>query len=115
MVTFIAFFVLGCDIAMKQRVRSRNELPGALWHIFHPQDKFKIRDFLKKVAIEKGKRLDPHDDPIHDQSTYLDQGLRQRLYVEYGVQGKRQILQFMAFLCYLSYKPIRSMPYCLKF
>jgi lysine-specific demethylase 3 len=39
------------------------------------------------VAIEKGKRLDPHDDPIHDQSTYLDAQLRRRLYTEYGVQG----------------------------
>jgi [histone H3]-dimethyl-L-lysine9 demethylase len=39
------------------------------------------------VAIEKGKRLDPHDDPIHDQSTYLDAQLRNRLYKEYGVQG----------------------------
>ena len=73
---------------MKLRVRKRNELPGALWHIFHPQDTVKIRDFLRKVALEKGKRLDPHDDPIHDQSTYLDQDLRQRLYTEYGVQGK---------------------------
>ena len=39
------------------------------------------------MAIEKGKRLDPHDDPIHDQSTYLDTHLRNRLYKEYGVQG----------------------------
>ena len=42
---------------------------------------------LCQVAIEKGKRLDPHDDPIHDQSTYLDTHLRNRLYKEYGVQG----------------------------
>merc|ERR1719464_851448 len=32
-------------------------------------------------------RLDPHDDPIHDQSTYLDAKLRRRLYQEYGVRG----------------------------
>ena len=78
---------LGCDILMKRRVRDKNELPGALWHIFHPRDTIKIRDFLRKVALEKGKRLDPHDDPIHDQSSYLDQELRRRLYLEYGVQG----------------------------
>ena len=28
-----------------------------------------------------------HDDPIHDQSTYLDGDLRARLYREYGVAG----------------------------
>jgi lysine-specific demethylase 3 len=40
-----------------------------------------------RVALEKGKRLDPHDDPIHDQSSYLDGNLRTRLYQEYGVRG----------------------------
>ena len=77
----------GCDIITKRRVRDRNILPGALWHIFHPDDTIKIRDFLKMIALEKGGRLDPHDDPIHDQSTYLDVHLRKRLYKEYGVQG----------------------------
>jgi len=77
----------GCDIIMKRRIRQRNTLPGALWHIFHNEDKNKIRDFLNKVALEKGMRLDPHDDPIHDQSTYLDAKLRRRLYQEYGVRG----------------------------
>lgn len=76
----------GCDLIMRRRVRD-GELPGALWHIFHPGDTNKIRDFLNKVAIENRRRLDPHDDPIHDQSTYLDAKLRKRLYVEYGVQG----------------------------
>ncbi len=46
-----------------------------------------IRSPLFKVAVENGKKLDPHDDPIHDQSTYLDSRLRQRLYTEYGVHG----------------------------
>ena len=77
----------GCDIIMKRRIRLKNTLPGALWHIFHPSDTIKIRDFLNKVALEKGMRLDPHDDPIHDQSTYLDVKLRRRLYQEYGVRG----------------------------
>lgn len=77
----------GCDMLMKKRVHDPHCKPGALWHIFHAGDTNKIRDLLKKVALEKGKRLDPHDDPIHDQSTYLDGELRMRLYEEYGVQG----------------------------
>ena len=80
---------------MKNRARQAAEdgrLPGALWHIFHPSDTVKIRDLLKKVAFEKKKRLDPHDDPIHDQSTYLDGNLRMRLYTEYGVQGNYKTL-----------------------
>ena len=77
----------GCDILMKRRVRIHNAIPGALWHIFHPKHTSTIRNFLNKVALENGKRLDPHDDPIHDQSTYLDANLRIRLYKEYGIQG----------------------------
>ena len=44
------------------------------------------------MALEKGKRLDPHDDPIHDQSAYLNGPLRLRLYKEYGVRGNELIL-----------------------
>ena len=77
----------GCDLSMKKRVRDEGKLPGALWHVYHPGDTTKIRDFLTKIAIENHRRLDPHDDPIHDQSTYLDAELRARLYAEYGVTG----------------------------
>ena len=77
----------GCDLSMRRRVRDEGKVPGALWHIYHPADTTRIRDFLTRVAIENHKRLDPHDDPIHDQSTYLTAGLRARLYKEYGVSG----------------------------
>ena len=90
-VNFSIAVFLGCDGMMKDRCRraaADGRLPGALWHIFHPSDTPKIRDLLNKIALENRKRLDPHDDPIHDQSTYLDEHLRQRLYTEYGVQGK---------------------------
>merc|ERR1712179_215643 len=60
---------------------------GALWHVFHPRDADKIRDFMNKVSIEKGHKLEPHNDPIHDQSVYLDGNLRGRLFKEYGVVG----------------------------
>ena len=85
------FFFPGCDILMKERARRPGEMPGALWHIFHPEDTVKIRHMLNRIAREKGKRLDPHDDPIHDQSTYLDGSLRMRLYQEYGVQGNASL------------------------
>ncbi|XP_043191367.1 lysine-specific demethylase 3A-like [Amphibalanus amphitrite] len=75
----------GCDQLTKRRVR--DELPGALWHIYHAADADKIRDLLNKVAIERGDQLEPHHDPIHDQSWYLDGPLRRRLYEEYRVEG----------------------------
>lgn len=62
-------------------------MPGALWHIYHARDSDKIRDLLNKVAIERGDKLEPHHDPIHDQAWYLDGPLRERLYKEYGVEG----------------------------
>ena len=37
-----------CDITMA-RVREAGERPGALWHIFDPQDADKIRELLNKV------------------------------------------------------------------
>ena len=77
----------GCDVAMKDRIRREGLRIGALWHIFHPRDADKIRDFLNKVTMEKGHKLEPHNDPIHDQSVYLTSHLRQRLFEEYGVEG----------------------------
>lgn len=58
-----------------------------MWHIYAARDADKIRDLLNKVVVEKGGRLEPHHDPIHDQSCYLDGPLRERLYKEYGVEG----------------------------
>lgn len=77
----------GCDILTRRRVREKEEVPGALWHIYHARDSDKIRDLLNKVAIERGDKLEPHHDPIHDQAWYLDGPLRERLYKEYGVEG----------------------------
>ena len=77
----------GCDLATRNRVRQKGTVVGALWHIFHPRDADKIRDFLNKVSLEKGQKLEPHNDPIHDQSVYLDGQLRQRLFDEYAVVG----------------------------
>ena len=42
---------------------------------------------MSQVALERGERLEPHHDPIHDQSWYLDGELRKRLYKYYEVAG----------------------------
>lgn len=44
--------------------------------------------------MERGVALEPHHDPIHDQSWYLDKALRQRLVEKYNVMGY-PIVQFM--------------------
>ncbi len=76
-----------CDLLTRQRAREDGVVVGALWHIYHPRDADKIRDLLNKVALEKGQKLEPNTDPIHDQKIYLDQELRTRLYKDYGVVG----------------------------
>ncbi|XP_075732052.1 lysine-specific demethylase 3-like [Rhipicephalus microplus] len=77
----------GCDVLTQKRVRQKNAKPGALWHIYNACDADKIRDLLNKVALERGEKLEPHNDPIHDQSWYLDHELRERLLLEYDVEG----------------------------
>lgn len=77
----------GCEFLTRARVHKKNVLPGALWHIFPARDADKIRDLLNRVTLEKGFRLEPDHDPIHDQNWYLDDKLRARLFNEYGVEG----------------------------
>lgn len=82
------------DDVTKRRVYEAKEKPGALWHIYAAKDAEKIRELLRKVGEEQGQENPPDHDPIHDQSWYLDQVLRRRLYEEYGVQGW-SIIQFL--------------------
>ncbi|CAJ1058610.1 lysine-specific demethylase 3B isoform X4 [Xyrichtys novacula] len=82
------------DEMTKRRVFEGEEKPGALWHIYAAKDAEKIRELLRKVGEEQGQENPPDHDPIHDQSWYLDQALRRRLYEEYGVQGWA-IVQFL--------------------
>uniref|UniRef100_A0A8C3PQ44 Lysine-specific demethylase n=1 Tax=Calidris pygmaea TaxID=425635 RepID=A0A8C3PQ44_9CHAR len=82
------------DDVTKQRIHEGREKPGALWHIYAAKDAEKIRELLRKVGEEQGQENPPDHDPIHDQSWYLDQTLRKRLYDEHGVQGWA-IVQFL--------------------
>lgn len=76
-----------CDIANLNRVIIDGEIPGAIWHIFNSVDADRIRDFLLKIAQERGFSVAPNHDVIHDQNWYLDGELRSRLYKEYNVKG----------------------------
>ena len=84
----------GCCEFTMARACEAGERPGALWHIFDPQDADKIRELLNKVAKERGQQVSLDNDPIHGQSFYLDKELRARLLKEYDVQGYT-IVQFM--------------------
>ena len=53
--------------------------------------------FHDQVGEEQGQENPPDHDPIHDQSWYLDQTLRKRLYEEYGVQGWAIVLRIHFF------------------
>lgn len=60
--------------------------PGALWHIFLPEDMPVLRAFLTQITEEEtGTSVEPGSDPIHDQLFYLDQPLLDRLYAYGGV------------------------------
>ena len=85
----------GCCELTKRRVKEGGEKPGALWHIFDPEDSNKIRKLLNKVAEERGERVDYDSDPIHDQRWYLDETLRKRLVEEFKVSDYYTIVQCM--------------------
>ena len=84
---FKAILEADCDLANINRVIEDGEIPGAIWHIYEASDADRIRDFLLKIAVERGFRVDEDHDVIHDQNWYLDGELRARLYKEYGVKG----------------------------
>lgn len=82
-----------CDEYTMRRIYVNKEIPGALWHIYHASEAACIRDLLIKISIEQSIPLEECSDPIHDQSIYLDEHLRERLFVEYGVKGY-SLIQF---------------------
>lgn len=77
----------GCDPLMTRYVRENNKLPGAIWHIFAPDDAIKIRQLLSKVADECKMTLKQDHVVIHDQNWYLNDELRERLFNDYAVVG----------------------------
>jgi len=45
---------------------------GCSLHIYAPCDANNIRNFLIQVISEQSRRPDPQNDPLHDQTWYLD-------------------------------------------
>jgi [histone H3]-dimethyl-L-lysine9 demethylase len=84
---FEAILEADCDAANVNRVIEDGEIPGAIWHIYDSVDADRIRDFLLMIAQERGFKVAPDHDVIHDQNWYLDGELRARLFKEYGVKG----------------------------
>lgn len=84
---FRAILESDADAANIDRVIRDGEVPGAIWHIYEATDADRIRDFLLKIANEKGFKVAEDHDVIHDQNWYLDAELRTRLHAEYGVKG----------------------------
>ena len=42
-----------CDPSCRRRVIDAKELPGILWHIFHPADADKVKDLLNKIVARE--------------------------------------------------------------
>ncbi|KAL4148750.1 hypothetical protein QTP88_002914 [Uroleucon formosanum] len=106
----------GCDDLTLRRIYVHGEIPGALWHIYHASDADSIRDLLIKVSVEHGTPLEQFSDPIHDQSHYLDEYLRERLYREYGVKGYAIVQYFGDALFIPAGAPhqVRNLHNCIK-
>ncbi|GAA5864556.1 hypothetical protein JCM1840_000542 [Sporobolomyces johnsonii] len=67
----------------------------AVWDLFRAEDSEKIRDFLYEIIAKQGGYRDTaearskHDDPIHEQTFFIDCALRKRLWEEKGVKSWR--------------------------
>ncbi|XP_074419860.1 lysine-specific demethylase hairless [Larus michahellis] len=74
----------GLDAPLKERLWDAGSQPGALWHIFRPEDAGRIRDFLQKACEDQGQEgVAPAEPP----GRYLDVSLRRRLREECGVSS----------------------------
>lgn len=82
----LALEMAGADDEDKANVANDEKLPGAIWHIWRANQADGIRKVLFREALLKGEKRDKNDDPIHDQSNYIDKSLRLKLEDE-GIRG----------------------------
>nr|CAH8822415.1 unnamed protein product [Trichobilharzia regenti] len=94
-----------------------DDVPGALWHIFLPEDSVVLREFLSRVSEEEtGSPVESGSDPIHDQLFYLDQSLLDRLYDYAGIQPCT-IVQFLGDAVFIpagAAHQVRNLNSCIK-
>ncbi|CAH8477621.1 unnamed protein product [Heterobilharzia americana] len=94
-----------------------DDIPGALWHIFLPEDLTVLREFLSRVSEdETGTSAESGSDPIHDQLFYLDQPLLDRLYDYMGIQPCT-IVQFLGDAVFIpagAAHQVRNLNGCIK-
>lgn len=94
----------------------KREKPGALWHIFKPSDADNIRTYLTLRDINKGKKISSRNDPIHDQTSYIDKKMLEELKSEYNVEVFT-IVQFLGDAIFIpSGAPhqVRNLSSCIK-
>ncbi len=77
----------GVDDALRDRIVKRRETVACVWHVFHPSDADKIRDFLNGQSNEeRRKKVDTRFDPVHCEGVYLNAKKRRALKEKYGVE-----------------------------
>uniref|UniRef100_A0A1I8HL36 JmjC domain-containing protein n=1 Tax=Macrostomum lignano TaxID=282301 RepID=A0A1I8HL36_9PLAT len=104
------------DPQVLRSVTVDRRVPGALWQIFSPSDAPAIRRFLHRVLTERGERLDPDSDPIHDQLAYLSSSLLEQLREEHGVRPFT-IVQFLGDAIFIpagAPHQVRNLHSCIK-
>ena len=84
------------EFDVRERISEGRGSIGCVWHVFHPADADKIRDYLNKLTNEdRRKKLDPSHDPLHNpgssggtnsRAVYLDAAKRRALKEDYGVE-----------------------------
>jgi lysine-specific demethylase 3 len=106
----------GIEKKQMDRLTKKKEKVGALWHIYDARDADKIRDVLNCHALEHGRKLHKHHDPIHDQSFYLDAKLRKLLKDRHNVVGYT-IVQFVGDAVFIpagAPHQVRNLSSCIK-
>ena len=73
----------GCDIELMKLAETNSNKIGALWHVFHPKDAEKIKEFVN--ANIKDPKKKPRD-PLWIGTIYLKEKLLEKLKSEHGIQ-----------------------------
>ncbi|CAF1022376.1 unnamed protein product [Brachionus calyciflorus] len=105
-----------CNDEQINRFKIDGERPGALWHIFKPDQADLIRSYLTIRNIEKGKKIKDQTDPIHDQLNYIDNKMLIELKENYNVEVYT-IIQFLGDAIFIpSGAPhqVRNLNSCIK-